>query len=81
MLILALFLFGISLAIFFLAIMGAILTLVLRILTAILWVAIKIMEHRKAEPEILIIIEEEDRPMRDVTPRNSTRQLKATAQR
>ena len=51
-------------------------------MTAILWVAVKILEHRSAEPEISIIIEEE-RPilMRDVTPRDSTRQLKVIAQR
>jgi hypothetical protein len=69
MLILAVFGFGISLGslgLFFLAIMGAVLTLALRILTAILWVAIKIIEHRSAEPEILIVISEEERPMRDV---------------
>ena len=67
---------------FFLAIIGVILTLALRILTAILWVAVKILEHRSAEPEILIIIEEERPiPMRDATPRDSTRQLKAIAQR
>jgi len=52
-------------------------------LTAILWVAVKILEHRSAEPEISIIIIEEERPilMRDVTPHDSTRQLKVIAQR
>ena len=42
-LILALFLFGISIGLFFLAVIGVILTLALRILTAILWVAVKIL--------------------------------------
>jgi hypothetical protein len=69
MLILALFGFGISMGLLCLGIMGAILTLVLRILTAILWIAVRILEHRKAEPEILIIVEEERPiPMRDITP-------------
>ena len=67
MLILALFLFDISIGLLCLGIMGAILTLALRILTAILWIAIKIIEHRNTEPEILIRIEDE-RPMRDITP-------------
>ena len=65
MLLLALFGFAIALGLFGLAIMGAILTVALGILTAILWIAIKIIEHRNAEPEILIVIE---RPMRAITP-------------
>ena len=82
----AVFLFGIAIGLFFLAIIGVVLMLVLRILMGILWIAIKILEHRerrKAEPEILTIIEEEERPtpMKDVTPRQSTRQLKAIVQR
>jgi hypothetical protein len=39
--------------------------LVLRILTAILWSAIKIIEHRSAGLEIIIIEEEECPVMRD----------------
>jgi hypothetical protein len=65
----AVFLFGVSLALMGLGIMGAILTVVLRIIAGVLWVAIKIVEHRKAEPEILIIIEDDEPPMRDITPR------------
>lgn len=74
MLLLALVGFGITLGLLCLGIIGAILTIALRILTAILWVAIKILEHRKSEPEIFIIVE---CPMRDVTPRNSTRASRA----
>ena len=74
MLILALFGFSISMGLLCLGIMGALLTLVLRISTAILWVAVKILEHR--EPEILIVVGEE-RPtiMRDVTPRKQTARI------
>ena len=61
----AVILFGVTITLLCLAIAGAALTLALRILTAILWVAIKILEHRKSEPEIIIV----ERPMRDVTPR------------
>jgi hypothetical protein len=41
----------------------------LRILAGVLWIAIKIVEHREAEPEIIIVIGEAELPMRDVTPR------------
>jgi hypothetical protein len=47
-LILALFGFGIGALLLFLGIMCAILTLALRILTAILWIIVKIVEHRSA---------------------------------
>jgi len=47
------------------------LTVVLRVMAAMLWVAIKILEHRSAsadrEPRLIIEIED-DRPMRDITP-------------
>jgi hypothetical protein len=78
-LIIALFGFAIAIGLLCLAITGAILTVALGILTAILWVAVKILEHRKAAaPEILIIVEaEHSMMMRDVTPCKSTRQLKA----
>jgi hypothetical protein len=62
MLILALFGFGISMGLLCLGIIGAILTVVLRILAGVLWVIIKLIEHRKTEPEILIIIEEDEPP-------------------
>jgi hypothetical protein len=77
MLILALFLFGTAIALFGLAVIGTVLMVVLRFLTAFLWVAVKIVEHRQsqvlqnatpAEPEILIVVEEAERPMRDITP-------------
>lgn len=86
----AAFLGIIAIALLCLAIAGAILTVVLRVLTGILWVTVKILEHRSAagalnaaprEPEILIIIEDGGRLMRDVTPRKTMRQLKATALR
>ena len=63
----ALLLFGTAMVLLVLAIAGAILTLALRILTTILWVAVKILEHRKSEPEIIIV----ERPMRDVTSRKA----------
>jgi hypothetical protein len=77
-LIIALFGFVIGIGLLFLAMLGAILTVALRILTAILWVAVKVLERRearKAEPEILIVLEDEPRPMRDVTP--TVRRLRA----
>jgi hypothetical protein len=86
----AVILFGISMVLLCLGIMGAILTVALQVFAGVLWVAIKIMERRSAsggpfgppsEPEILIVIEDDERPMRDVAPRKSTRRLKATAQR
>ena len=40
-------------------------------LEAILWIAIKIIEHRSAGPEKIIIEEEECPVMRDVTPRKA----------
>jgi hypothetical protein len=52
-----------------LAIIGAVLMIALRILAGVLWIAIKIVEHREAEPEIIIVIGEAELPMRDVTPR------------
>jgi hypothetical protein len=66
MLIQALFGFGFAIALLCLAIAGAVLTVVLQVIAGVLWVAIKICN---AEPEILIIIEDDERPMRDVTPR------------
>ena len=77
-LILALFGFGISLGLFFLAIIGAVLTLALRTLTGILWIAVKLLEYRKAEPEITILIEDDEcLVMRDVTPRKATPRINA----
>jgi hypothetical protein len=72
-LILAVFLFGVSLCLLGLGIIGAILTVALRILAAILWVAVKILEHRSAVADdrehLITIIIDDERPMRDVTPR------------
>jgi hypothetical protein len=70
MLMLALFLFVVALALLCVAIAGAVLSVVLRVLTAILWVIVKILE-RRSEPDILIVVEQEEcpRPMRDITPR------------
>ena len=68
----AVFLFGVSMVLLCLAIAGMVLTLAFRVIAGVLWVAIKITEHRSAaEPEILIIIEDDERPipMKDVTPR------------
>lgn len=48
----AIFLFGISLALFCLVIIGVVLMVVLRILAGVLWVVIKLIERRKTEPEI-----------------------------
>ena len=70
MLILALVGFAIALGLFGMAMIGMALMVALRVVTAILWVAIKITERRTSEPEILIRIEDDERPvMRDVTPR------------
>ena len=78
----ALFFGAIAIALLGLAIICVALMIVLKVLSAILWVAIKITEHWSAiEPEIIIVIEDDPCPMRDVTPRDLTRQLKATAQR
>jgi hypothetical protein len=65
----AIFLFAISMALLCLGIMGVVLMIVLRILTGILWVAVKILEHRNVESEILSTVEDDELPMRDVTPR------------
>jgi hypothetical protein len=67
MLMLALFLFAIALGLFVLAIIGAVLTVALKVIAGVLWVAIKIVEHHTAEPELIIVIEE-PAVMRDVTP-------------
>jgi hypothetical protein len=70
MLILALFLFGISIGLLCLGIMGAILMLVLHVLTAILWIVVRLLEHRTAASSVIeISIEDDEYPvMRDVTP-------------
>ena len=73
--ILGLFLFAVALGLFGLAIIGAILILVLRIFAAVLRLIIKLTERRIEEPEIIIVIEQDEPPvMRDVTrdPRRST---------
>ena len=71
---LALFGFAIALGLFCLAMIGAVLTLALRVLGAVLWIIVKVVEHRSAtSPVIEIIIEDQDRPMRDVTSRKATR--------
>jgi hypothetical protein len=52
-----------------LAVAGAVLSVVLRILTAVLWIIVEVLEHRSAvSPAIEIITEDQDRPMRDITP-------------
>jgi hypothetical protein len=81
----ALFFGVIAAGLFVLAIIGVVLMIALKVLSAILWVAIKIVERRSAEPdnadefEITITIEADEPSMRDITPRDSTHQLKATA--
>jgi hypothetical protein len=70
------FLFVVALALLCLAIAGVVLSVVLRVLTAVLWIIIKVLEHRSATPPVIeIIIGDQDRPMRDVTPRKTPRLL------
>ena len=74
----AILLGGIAIALFALAIAGAVLSVVLRIFAGVLWIAIKIVERLStAEPEILIVISEDDQLMRDVTPRKATPRINA----
>ena len=65
-LILALCGFAIAVGLFALGIIGAILTIVLRCLAGVLWVAVKILEHRAASAdgalEIEILIEDDEPP-------------------
>jgi uncharacterized membrane protein len=74
MLILALFGFVIAIALLCLAIAGAVLTVALQVIAGVLWVAIKIVEHRSAAAPTMVI--EDERTMRDVT-RKAMRRLKA----